>query len=117
VSMDHTVYFCTKHQTPFIDGKCPSCLPGRKQHPVFSGVMHYFPDAIMSVAHCSYVGNEQHNPGEKLNWSRHKSNDHMDAAARHMLQHEEIDDDGVPHLTKATWRLLAQLQLFLEEKK
>ena len=97
--------------------KRDSGLPRRKQHPVFSGVMNYFPDAMMSVAHCSYVGNEQHNPGEPLHWSRNKSSDHMDAAARHMLQCDEVDGDGVPHLAKAAWRLLAQLQIEIEEGK
>tara|TARA_R100000687_G_scaffold79110_1_gene73094 strand:- start:214 stop:348 length:135 start_codon:yes stop_codon:yes gene_type:complete len=41
----------------------------------------------------------------------------MDAAARHMLQYDEIDEDDIPHLTKAAWRLLAQLQLMIEEEK
>jgi len=113
-----TVYYCNRHKKPFVDGKCPNCsLPRRKQRPVFNGVMNYFPDAIMSISHCSYKGNEQHNPGQPLHWSRHKSSDHMDAAARHMLQYDEIDEDDIPHLTKAAWRLLAQLQLMIEEEK
>ena len=41
----------------------------------------------------------------------------MDAAARHMLQCDEVDEDGVPHLAKAAWRLLAQLQIEIEEGK
>ena len=45
----------------------------RKQQPVKTGVLDYFPDAIRAVAHCSGVGNEQHNPGSELHWDRAKS--------------------------------------------
>ena len=34
----------------------------RKQIPIYSGVLKYFPDAIAEVAKCSYVGNQQHHP-------------------------------------------------------
>jgi len=38
----------------------------RKQRPIKTGVLDYFPDALLEVAYCSYVGNEQHNPGTPL---------------------------------------------------
>ena len=38
----------------------------RKEIPVFSGVLKYFPKAIRYVSKVSYVGNEQHNPGTPL---------------------------------------------------
>lgn len=31
----------------------------RKERPVYSGVLRYFPDALLEVAHCSFIGNEQ----------------------------------------------------------
>jgi len=89
----------------------------RKQMPVFSGVLKYFPDAILAVSHVSWVGNEQHNKGEPLHWAREKSSDQMDAAVRHITDYAngiKIDTDGVPHLGKAAWRILAQLQLDIE---
>lgn len=92
----------------------------RKERPLFSGVMAYFPDALLEVAHVSYIGNKQHNPGEPLHWAREKSTDQLDAASRHMVDHGKgipIDSDGGYHLAKAAWRILAELQLFLENSK
>lgn len=89
----------------------------RKNRPVYSGVLSYFPDAIMEVAYTSWVGNEQHNKGEPLHWAREKSTDQLDCAVRHIINHakgEVLDDDGVYHLSKAIWRLMAELQLIKE---
>lgn len=89
----------------------------RKASPVFSGVLNYFPDALMVVARVSKAGNDKHNPGQPLHWSRDKSNDHMDCAGRHMLTPYEVDADSREiHLANAVWRLLAELQIF-EEKR
>jgi len=86
----------------------------RKHTPIYSGVLSYFPLALASVARVSWMGNEQHNPGEPLHWARGKSDDHMDAAIRHIIDYAtgtKIDDDGAAHLAKAMWRIGAQLQL------
>ena len=42
----------------------------RKQTPIFTGVLNYFPDAIREVAKCSYAGQQQHNPDKPLAWDR-----------------------------------------------
>ena len=55
----------------------------RKEIPVFSGVLKYFPDAIRDVAKCSFVGQQQHNPKKPLAWDRSKSGDELDALTRH----------------------------------
>ena len=83
----------------------------RKQTPVYGGVLAYFPDALADVARISKDGNDQHNPGEPLHWSRHKSNDHLDCVARHLLT-PEVDS----HLANAAWRILAALQLQQERR-
>jgi len=72
----------------------------RKEIPVFSGVLKYFPKAIRYVSKVSYVGNEQHNPGTPLHWDREKSKDELDACVRHLIDHTEepVDDDGLLHL-------------------
>lgn len=89
----------------------------RKQKPVFSGFIKYFPDAIMEVARCSWMGNQQHHPDKPLHWDREKSNDHLDALARHLIQAGQIDDDGVLHSAKVAWRALANLQMELEKRQ
>lgn len=89
----------------------------RKQRPVKSGVLDYFPDAILEVAFCSWVGNEQHNPGEHLHWAKHKSTDELDALSRHMLEAGTFDTDAVRHSAKIAWRALANLQRELDAEK
>ena len=77
----------------------------------------YFPDALRAVAHCSYIGNEQHNPGTPLHWDRSKSGDEYDAMMRHLMDAGTIDDDGVRHATKVAWRALAALQKEIEQSE
>lgn len=92
----------------------------RKNTPVYSGVIDYFPDAIREVARVSYIGNEQHNPGQPLHWAKGKSNDHEDALLRHLMDHKEgivWDDDTALHLGKVAWRALALLQTHFDEEK
>lgn len=89
----------------------------RKQRPVFSGVLRYFPDALLEVAHCSWVGNEQHNPGEPLHWAKEKSTDEADALMRHLMEAGTYDTDGIRHTAKVAWRALALLQRELEAER
>lgn len=110
---------------------------GRKAVKIFDGVLMYFPKAIAAVAEVSVAGNAQHNPGEPLHWARGKSMDQYNTALRHMMDHrmgggrchpdcedqktnngwitEAMDNDGVRHLAKAAWRILAALELAIEE--
>lgn len=86
----------------------------RKTMPVASGVLDYFPDALLDVAFCSYVGNEQHNPGTALHWDRSKSTDEADALIRHFMDRGKFDSDGVRHSAKVAWRALSLLQKEIE---
>lgn len=86
----------------------------RKTRPVYSGVLKYFPDAILEVARTSFAGNKQHHPDKPLHWDRNKSDDHLDALARHLIDVGKIDDDGIRHSAKVAWRALANLQIELE---
>ena len=90
----------------------------RKETPVFSGVLAYFPLALKEVSKASKAGNDQHNPNTPLHWDRSKSGDELDALTRHLIDHsiDPIDDDGVLHLTKVAWRAMAALQKELEKK-
>lgn len=87
----------------------------RKKIPVASGVLDYFTSALIEIAKVSQAGNDQHNPGQPLHWSRGKSADHADTMIRHFLERGTVDVDGMRHSAKMVWRALAILQLELEE--
>jgi hypothetical protein len=92
--------------------KLPTDSQTRKDTPVHSGCLAYFPLALAAVARLSKAGNDKHNPGQPLHWSREKSSDHADCAARHLLEVGVVDpDDGFSHSVKLAWRALALLQL------
>lgn len=93
----------------------PTHAKERKEYPMATGLLDYFPDALAAVAHISYRGNEQHNPGQPLNWARGKSADEADTLIRHMTQRGTLDVDGVRHSAKVAWRALAMLQKEIEE--
>ena len=95
----------------------PTTAAERKAHPVASGVLDYFPDAITAIAHVSYVGNEQHNPGQPLHWDRAKSTDEADALMRHFMERGKLDNDGLRHTAKMAWRALALLQKEIERER
>lgn len=95
----------------------PTDAKARKNIPIYSGFVKYFPDAIAEVAELSRKGNDQHNPGKPLHWDRSKSGDELDAQMRHLVDEASgnpTDTDGVLHLTKNAWRAMAALQKALE---
>lgn len=89
----------------------------RKEHPMATGVLDYFPDALMEIAHLSKVGNDQHNPGQPLHWAKGKSQDHADALLRHLKDRGTRDTDGERHWAKVAWRALAGLQTEIENER
>ena len=95
----------------------PTDAQERKQIPIVSGVLDYFPLAIAEVAKCSKAGNDQHHPGEPLFWDKTKSTDHADCIGRHLIDRGKFDTDGKRHSAKLAWRALALLQLELESEK
>lgn len=98
---------------PIKDGK-------RKQVPVYSGFLCYFPDAIVAVAQHSFESNEQHNPGEPLHWNRAKSMDQLNTLARHLLEVADggLDPDEELAAAKAiAWRSMAHLQILIEKRR
>lgn len=89
----------------------------RKGLPICTGVLDYFPLALLEIAAVSKGGNDQHNPGEPLHWARGKSMDQADTAIRHIMERGNRDVDGKYHMAKAIWRLLADFQIFLEQER
>jgi hypothetical protein len=94
----------------------PQSAEGRKQYPIATGVLDYFPDAIAAIAYVSYLSNEQHNPGQPVHWARGKSMDHDDTLMRHFSQRGTKDTDGIRHRAKVAWRALAALQEEIESE-
>lgn len=96
--------------------------PSRKDQPVFSGVMMYFPDALLAVSNHSKKGNDKHNPGEPMRWAKEKSSDQADCVARHLIDigpnWNALDEEtGSYHATALAWRALALLQTVIEKEK
>lgn len=95
----------------------PTTAAERKTVPLYSGLIRYFPDALIEVARNSFIGNEQHNPGTPLHWDRSKSQDELDALTRHLWEAGTMDVDGIRHSAKVAWRALANLQKELEAER
>ena len=96
----------------------PTDAKSRKDIPIYSGFIKYFPKAIAAVAELSRKGNDQHNPGKPLHWDRSKSGDELDALMRHTVDRamgSAFDTDGVRHATKRAWRAMADLEKELED--
>lgn len=91
----------------------------RKDMPVYTGVLKYFPKALKYVSKVSKAGNDQHHSDKPLHWDKGKSFDHEDALVRHLIDHsqEPIDDDGMLHLGKVAWRALAALEIYLDNNE
>ncbi len=92
----------------------PADAAARKGMPITTGVLDYFPLAMAEVAVVSKTGNDQHNPGQPLHWSKDKSTDHADCIPRHLIDRGSRDTDGMRHSAKLAWRALALLQTELE---
>ena len=86
----------------------------RKDTPIYSGVIKYFPLALAEIARVSKAGNDQHNPGQPLHWDKTKSTDHYDCIVRHLVDAGTLDSDGQRHSAKVAWRALAALEMELE---
>lgn len=92
----------------------------RKDHPVATGVIDYFPDALLAVASVSMEGARKHgtfNDVGRPTWDRSKSTDDADALMRHFLHRGQFDIDGHRHSAKVAWRALAVLQRELDAEE
>ena len=100
-----------------IEQTMPENSAERKAVPVCTGVLDYFPAALAAVAKLSKLGNDKHNPGEPLHWTRDNSTDHADCIARHLIDRGIADPDtGLSHTVEIAWRALALLQIEEEER-
>ena len=93
----------------------PTDSAARKQIPLLSGVLRYFPAALAGVAKRSHEGNEKHNPGLPMHHAREKSSDHGDTIVRHLLDLQDYLAAGdakniVAEADAIAWRALALSQ-------
>lgn len=95
----------------------PEDSQARKDIPITTGVLDYFPAAIAYVAKISKIGNDKHNPGQPLHWARGKSQDHADCIPRHLIDRGGKDKDGIRHSGYLAWRSLALLEEELEREE
>lgn len=96
-------------------------VPGgeaRKGLPLATGVLDFFPSALLAVAAVSVAGAQQHNAfntdGTPALTSYAPSLD-ADALMRHFLDRGDFDTDGLRHSAKVAWRALRLLQRELDD--
>lgn len=107
-----------RDETEAAQGALPTESDERKKLPVATGVVDYFPDALVALAELSRIGNDKHNPGMPLHWSRGKSDDHPDALMRHFIERGKFffeNGHAVRHSIAVLWRAFAIAQLELEK--
>jgi hypothetical protein len=98
----------------------------RKNYPLFSGLIRYFPAALAGVANISKIGNDKHNPGQPMHHARKKSRDHGDCILRHLTDIEDLmaardrginvhDQQILTEVGQMAWRALALAQAIHEK--
>lgn len=97
-----------------MNGSLPDDATARNGMPIADGVLYYFPNALAEIAKVSKAGNDQHNPGEPMHWSRGKSTDHANKIIRHLIDAGKRDGKGMRHSAYMAWRALALLQEEIE---
>jgi hypothetical protein len=110
----HVASDAPRHEAGMI---LPTDPAERKNLPITTGVLDYFPRALAEVARVSKAGSDQHHPGQPLHWEKGKSTDHADCIARHLMDRFSRDSDGQRHAAKLAWRALALLETLLEAEQ
>ncbi len=93
----------------------------RKNYPLLSGCLKYFPAALAGVANISKKGNDKHNKGLPLHHDRNKSMDHGDCVIRHLIDTEDLlakiergepvtNEEILTEVNQLAWRVLAYSQ-------
>lgn len=118
------LYHATQPASPTSTG-VPMTLPTdsaeRKEYPIMSGCINYFPAALAGVAKTSKQGNDKHNPGQPLHHARGKSMDHGDCIVRHLIDTQDLlssymkgpgvtQEQILAEVSQLAWRALALSQ-------
>jgi hypothetical protein len=107
----------------------------RKNTPIFKMISRYFPRGLREVTKVCVANNARYSPDKApadIQWNRGKSPDQLGSAFRHMLEYEvdglvfEETSTEVQALTgiskvyvlaEAAWRVLAALELEIENQE
>jgi hypothetical protein len=98
----------------------------RKDYPILSGCIKYFPAALAGIARISKLGNDKHNPGQPIHHARSKSTDHGDCIIRHLIDTEDLlaakdrgenisNEQLLIEVNQLAWRALAYAQMIHEQ--
>lgn len=91
---------------------------GRKDLPVATGVLEFFPAALAEVAKVSVAGAKQRDSDSLVPPSGEvTTGEHADCLVRHLLDRGTLDDDGVKHSAKVVWRALAMLEQEIRDER
>lgn len=99
----------------------PTDSAERKQYPLMSGCLNYFPAALAGIAKVSKLGNDKHNPGQQMHHARSKSMDHGDCILRHLTDTQDLlalharggnvtAEEVLLEVSQLAWRTLALSQ-------
>lgn len=103
----------------------PTDSQERKNYPIMTGVVNYFPAALAGISNVSKSGNDKHNPGQPLHHARSKSMDHGDCILRHLIDTEDLlarfnrgeqvtTNEILTEANQMAWRALAYVQMLHE---
>jgi len=101
------------------DDMLPTDAQERKNTPVYTGFICFFPLAIAEVARHSHESTQQHHPGEPCHWDKNKSTDEKDSQARHLLDQAFPDqtlDEEIGHARAGAWRAMANLERLCSQR-
>lgn len=87
----------------------------REEYPLFDGLFAYFPAALLEVSRWSKVGGAKYNH-DKMRWVRELSQDHPNKILRHLLDYDQVEENGFLEAVPLAWRALALCQTELEKK-
>lgn len=97
------------------DDVLPNDAKARKAVPA-GAVLDYFDSAWVEIAKALQDGNDQHNPGEELHWSRGKSSDHEHCIIRHYLQRGKLAVSPTGAVIRHSTCMAIRALMFLQEE-
>lgn len=90
----------------------PTDNTARKNTPLLTGCLAYFPAALAGVAQLSKRGSEKYNPGAPMHHDREHSRDHGNCLLRHLMDLQDwiaaCERDGLASVPEYSAGILAE---------